>query len=88
MKKKIYILPDEPSENEFAALLKSFEPPLSAPIQEALLRAFDRIRQAVRDASINERQLVAQTQTICDGSHIITLKGCLKAPSFWQKLLG
>lgn len=88
MKKKIYILPDEPSQTEFAALLESFEPPLSAPNKESLVRAFDRIRQAVRDASINEGRLVAQIQTISDGTHTITLKGSLTAPSFWQKLLG
>ena len=88
MKKKIYILPDEPSQTEFAALVESFEPPLSAPVRESLVRAFDRIRQAVREASINERRLVAQTQTISDGTHTVTLKGSLTAPSLLQKLLG
>jgi hypothetical protein len=88
VKKKIYILPDEPSPTEFATLLESFEPPLSAQNKESLGRAFDRIRQAVRDASINEGRLVAQTQTISDGTHTVTLKGSLTAPSLLQKLLG
>ena len=87
MKKRIYILPDSPSEGEFKAEIGSLDPPLAQPVEQNLLNAFTRIKQSVRDAAINQRNLVGQTQTISDGRHTITLQGRLEQPKWWQRLL-
>lgn len=87
MKKRIYILPDSPSEGEFKAEIGSLNPPLSPPIEQNLLNAFARIKQSVRDAALDSRNLVGQTQTVSDGCHTITLLGRLEQPNWWQRLL-
>ena len=88
MKKKIYILPDFPSENGLAKELNLLKPPLSPAVLKQLITSSQLIQQRLRDATLSQSpHHIHQKQTISDGRHTVTLVGRLDPPSAWQKLL-
>lgn len=88
MKKKIYILPDAPSETEVRNILDSLTPPLNPRISDQLITSYAQIQSRLRDAAINQPAFHAhQTQSLSDGKHTVTLIGRLDPPSGFQRFL-
>jgi len=88
MKKKIYVLPDSPAENEVKEILRSLSPPFNPRTSEQLLISYRQIQSRLRDAAINKIAVnTHHTQSVSDGKHTVTLVGQMDTPTRFQKFL-
>jgi len=89
MKKKIYVLPQSPSKNEVQDLINNLQPPLSDTLKNRIIDSFLNIQDRLFNIPVNQSNFhFNQSQTFSDSNHTITLKGQLKAPTFFDKLFG
>lgn len=84
MKKRIYIYPDEPTNNQLLANLEDLDPALAEAVRGPLIRSFEKIRRSLRESSINGTRYTYNTSTFSDGKHSITLIGRMDRPTFLQ----
>ncbi len=88
MKKKIYVLPDSPSESEVREILGSLRPALNSRIGEQVITSFSQIQTRLRDVAINQPSFHSyQTQSLSDGTHTVTLVGRLDPPTGFEKFM-